>query len=284
MNNKVLISIAIGLLIIIIIVVVMASNKNSSTNVTSTTSEVSNEITSPTEPYRRHYRKEGFFNAANGAYVDEKTGIIRGNNIFSDHMTVAKSPQDLLKEVKNNQYYAETGDLGAVINTDNINKLMANQVEINKINKDNTNGVMSEAELGLIDKKMKGSAGNQLGSMYNRAGAVLTELDVAPGRIIGVVDRDYIPDRDKSHRVYVTKAAVPVQGFDISMDRIPIQMSQGMFKKSSFAANKFSKNQTAKLPSEASMASEELVNYENQDKEGFKKITGGYLTKHNTRY
>lgn len=223
-------------------------------------------------------KTEHFFNAANGAFVDENTKAIRGNNIFANHMMKAATPEEMLNNVRNDAYYAETGDLGATANTTGVNKLMANQVQINNINRKNGNAVMSEAEMRAIDKKIMTSAGNQIGSPFNRAGTIITELDVSPGRIQGLVNQNYISGRDKNHRVSVVKAVVPVKGFDISIDRLPEQMT--MISSANFPANK----KTVRAPGEAAARDSELLNIENQNAEGFKTTTGGYLVKNNTRF
>lgn len=227
-------------------------------------------------------KTEPFYNTANGAFVDENTKAIRGNNIFSNHMMKAATPEEMLDNVRNDAYYAETGDLGAIANTTGVDKLMANQVEINNINRKNGSNIMSESDMRAISKKIMSSAGNQIGSPYNRAGEVLTELDVAPNRVMGIVNENFIGGRQKNYRVSVVKSVVPVKGFDISIDRLPEQMSS--FSSTSFAANKYSKNNNKRLPSEASMKNTELVNYDNKDAEGFKTVSGGYLVKNNTRY
>lgn len=226
-------------------------------------------------------KKEGFFSSSGGSYVDPQTNVIRGNNLFTNHMNTATTPSELIDNVKENQYYAESGDLGATANTTGLNKLMSNQVQINNINKRNDNKVMTESDMRAISKKIMSSAGNERGSAYNRAGTIMTNLDVRPGRIAATINRDYIGGRNKDHTVSVVKAVVPVQGYNISIDRIPEQMTAN--GQLNFMSNKISKNKFARVPSEAAARDSELYR-DTEKEEGFKKTTGGYLIKNNTAF
>lgn len=168
--------------------------------------------------------KEGFafFSSGSGAYVDEKTGAIRGPGVYTNQMVNNKSATDLLDEVKKDQYYAEPGDFGAPYQPTGLDELVKSQNEINRINAKNKGGLYSEDDKRKISELMQKStaANGAYYSLFNRAGSQVTELRYQPNATVGVIDQDFIPERLRDNRVSIVGSAVPIKGFDFHPDRL----------------------------------------------------------------
>lgn len=171
-------------------------------------------------------KKEGFFNAAGGAYVDENTGVIKGNILLSDGQLYGQGQAtSLLNDVRDDQYYAVEGDFGAKKNKNNFNSLMENQLAIQNINNKNDGNVMSQSDMRDINKRILSAANNSKFNLFDRAGDKAIEFSVQPSGTVAVIDGDYLGERDRNNRVVAARRVIPVKAFDMSIDRIPQQMT-----------------------------------------------------------
>lgn len=171
-------------------------------------------------------KKEGFFNAAGGAFLDSNSpGVVKGNLIFSDGMMLKNQYDNFEKDIKNDMYYATQADFGAVKNNKNFNTLMANQNAIQSINNKNNGAVMSQSDMKSINQKILSSANNSKFNLFDRAGDRNVKLHIDPSGTRAVIDADYLGDRDKNYSIDVVRRVIKVPTFDMSIDRIPQQMT-----------------------------------------------------------
>lgn len=170
-------------------------------------------------------KKEGFFNASNGAFVDpNQPGVVIGNRIFSDGLLMPDQYKDFEENVKNDMYYATKADFGAVKNTSGFDKLLENQNAIQAINNKNNGNVMSSSDMRAINQKILSSANNSKFNLFDRAGDRNVKLHIDPTGTKAVIDGDYLGDRDKNYTIDICSRVVKVPTFDMSIDRIPQQM------------------------------------------------------------
>ena len=171
-------------------------------------------------------KKEGFFNAAGGAFLDPNSpGVAKGNIILSDGMMLPDDYKNFESDIKNDMYYATKADFGAVKNNKNFNTLMANQNEIQAINNKNNGAVMSQSDMKSINQKILSAANNSKFNLFDRAGDRNVKLHIDPSGTRAVIDGDYLGDRDKNYTIDVVRRVIKVPTFDMSIDRIPQQMT-----------------------------------------------------------
>lgn len=239
-KKKIIIISAVAVITVIIIVVVVINKKKTSSSNTPDT-------------------KEPFFNAANGAFVDPNTKVIRGNNLFTDQMVFDRDANTLLNDVKNDMYYSDPNqNFGAPLNKNNFNSLYANQLAIQKINNRTENQVMSEEDMKEINKKLLSSSNNSKYNLYDRGAAKNVQLSIEPNGTRAVIDGDYLGARDKNHQISVVKRVIPVHGFDMDIERIPEIMAKHQSAKNKLNKEANKTNLTRK-PAEAAMKTVEQV-------------------------
>lgn len=186
-------------------------------------------------------RREGFFNAAGGAYVDDNTNTIKGNMILTDQMVFGKDANELLDDVRKDHYYAEEGTLGATKNSSGFDRLLSNQLAIQNINNRNNGNVMSQSDMREINKKMISSANNSNFNLFDRSGSKNIRFSVEPSGTRAVIDGDFLGDRDKNHDVTSVRRLIPVKGFNMDIERIPQQM---ILQKRALGTNKDNRRKT----------------------------------------
>ena len=171
--------------------------------------------------------KEGFafYNSGKGAFVADETGAIRGPAVFSNHLAYG-SAEDLAEGVRGDQQYADMHDFGATYQPQGIDSLIKSQNEIRRINEKNDGKVYSQSDLQAISAKMKTSASSNTNALFSRAGAKATNMEIIPGATVGVIDEDFVGERDRSQKVIVGSAAVPVKGYNLDIERLPVMMTQ----------------------------------------------------------
>ena len=191
---------------------------------------------------------EGFayFNTTTGAHVSPETGAIRGPGIITNGMVRNKPSSDLVKAVNESSTYAEEADFGATYQPNGLDKLMKNQLEIQRINERNDGKVYSQADLQAISSKIQTSASSADNSLFSRAGAQTTDMYLLPTATVGVIDQDFIPERDRNNRVVVAGSAVAVPGFQFDVSRLPVELSKGWMKSNSAESPDYKSNSALK--------------------------------------
>lgn len=204
--------------------------------------------------------KEGFYNAAYGSFVDPNSKTIKGPGIFTNGMVFNKPATSLLEDTNNDAYYAEKNqNLGAPKNKNGFNVLLENQKRIQNINEQAAGGVMSREQLREINQKLVGSSNSANNNLYNRSATLKSVLELDPLGKRGVIDGDYIPEREKNWNISVVGDVIPMPSFKLDTNRLDTMMThQKNF--CSYKAN----SSGEKLPAEVAMkalddVSEEVI-------------------------
>lgn len=189
-------------------------------------------------------RTEHFFNSADGAFVDDNSHAIKGRNLQTDQMLFNRGQSKvLLNDVATDKYYAEPGTLGASKNTNSFDSLLERQQRIQKLHAKGDGNVMTQNDMKEINKLMLASGNNANFNLFNRAGSANVKFDLDPSGTRGIIDADYLPDRDRNHTISAVNKVVPIPGFDVSVDTFPTQIAKQMRGKNGInAAGKVRKN------------------------------------------
>ena len=67
--------------------------------------------------------------------------------------------------------------------------------------------------------------------MYTRAGSKPTKMIIEPNGIRGVIDEKYLPDRDKNHKISTVQTVIPIQGYDVNIERLGEYLTDTHFSK-----------------------------------------------------
>lgn len=191
----------------------------------------------PLYGYGPYKRREGFFNAANDAYVSN-SGTLHGTHLFTDQSIHNMTNKEFADAVRADKNYADDDAFGAVPTT-GLDALYKNQLEIQKINSRTGNQVMKESDMKQISKKLMSSSNNSKYNMYDRSGAVNARMRVEPWGTRAVIDGDYRSGRADDHQIASVRRVIPVKAWDMPIDRAPEWMSMmGKLNSASFQANK----------------------------------------------
>lgn len=176
--------------------------------------------------------KEGFayFNTSTGAYVAKETGAVRGPGIITNGMVRNKPSSEIVSSVEKEKEFAEEANFGATYQPNGLDKLVKNQIDIQRINERNDGKIYSQSDLQEISSKIQTSASSADNSLFSRAGAQVTEMLLLPSATVGVIDQDFVPERDRNNRVVVAGSAVPIQGYQFDVARLPVELSKGWMK------------------------------------------------------
>jgi len=182
--------------------------------------------------------KEGFLLTSQDAYVSPVTGAIKGPGIMTDQMT--RMPvDDITKLVNANGFVSDNAISLGVSPGDGFDKAYTNQQQIQNIDDRAVDGYQSVQDLDAISKRIASNTNNSSSNVYTRAGSRPTKLLLAPNEIRGVIDEKYLPDRDKNHQIAVVGTVVPMQGYDVDVEKLGEQLIDTHFSK--FSSNRKTK-------------------------------------------
>ena len=155
-----------------------------------------------------------------GAYIDPATNAMKGPGIMTDGMT-RRSMSDMWDEVDKKGFTSDQPISLGVGPGNGFDKPYSNQLAINDITRgtDGTN-YQSLENLDEISKKIGSNQNNANNNLYTRAGAKPTKMIIEPNGIRGVIDAKYLPDRDKNYQIATVNTVVPVQGYDVNVERL----------------------------------------------------------------
>lgn len=174
--------------------------------------------------------KEGFLLTTQNAYVSPVTGAIKGPGIMTDGMT-RMNLDDVSKRVNSNGFVSD-GAISLGVGTGNgFDKVYDNQLEIQNIDDKNVGGYQSINDLDQISRKIASNSNNANNNIFTRAGSKPTKMIIEPNGIRGVIDEKYLPDRDKNHQIATVQTVVPVQGYDVNIERIGEYLTDTHFSK-----------------------------------------------------
>lgn len=174
--------------------------------------------------------KEGFLLTSQNAYVSPVTGAIKGPGIMTDGMT-RMNLDDVSKRVNANGFVSD-GAISLGVGTGNgFDKVYDNQLEIQSIDDKNVGGYQSIDDLDQISRKIASNSNNANNNIFTRAGSKPTKMIIEPNGIRGVIDEKYLPDRDKNHQIATVQTVVPVQGYDVNIERLGEYLTDTHFSK-----------------------------------------------------
>ena len=203
--------------VIILIIIIILLTKLSSTKENDTSNDESNN-------------KEGFLLTSQNAYVSPVTGAIKGPGIMTNGMT-RMNLDDISKRVNANGFVSD-GAISLGVGVGNgFDKLYDNQLEIQQIDNKNVGGYQSIDDLDQISRKIASNNNNANNNIFTRAGSKPTKMVIEPNGIRGVIDEKYLPDRDKNHQIATVQTVVPIQGYDINIERIGEYLTDTHFSK-----------------------------------------------------
>ena len=231
MTSNITICSAIVLLVIIVLIVLIIcpfvkrdSNKTNDQNQNNQNNQ-SEEITDTSTN-----NKEGFLLTSQNAYISPVTGAIKGPGIMTDGMT-RSNMSNIVDSVAKTGFGSDDSISIGVGPGNGFDQAYENQLDIQKIDDRNVGGYQSIDDLDQISRKIASGSNNANNNMYTRAGSKPVKLVIEPNSIRGVIDEKYLPDRDKNYQIATVQAAVPVQGYDINVERIPEYLSNTHFSK-----------------------------------------------------
>ena len=168
----------------------------------------------------KNEEKEGFLLTSQGAYVDPTTNAMKGPGIMTNGMT-RRAMSDMWEEVKNGGFTSDKPISLGVGKGNGFDKPYENQLAIEDITRgsDGTN-YQSLENLDEISKKIGSNQNNANNNLYTRAGSKPTKMIIEPNGIRGVIDAKYLPDRDKNYQIATVNTVVPVQGYDVNIERL----------------------------------------------------------------
>lgn len=180
--------------------------------------------------YPCNENKEGFFVTSQNAYVSPVTGAIKGPGIMTDGMT-RTNLASLTKQVGETGFAADDSrSLGVSVGS-GFDQVYNNQLDIQRIDDKSIGGYQSMADLDTISRKIASSSNNATNNMYTRAGSRPTKMILEPNSIRGIIDEKYLPARDKNYQIATVSTVVPVQGYDINIERIGENLIDTHFSK-----------------------------------------------------
>lgn len=189
-------------------IVYLKSNKSSK----------SSSSSKPSESFSN--KKEGFLLTSQNAFIDGTTGAMKGPGIMTDGMT-RRSLQDMWGEVEQTGFTSDKTISLGVGPGNGFDDPYKNHLDIASITSQNTEGnYQSNENLDAVSRKIASNQSNSANNLYTRAGSKPTKMIIEPNGIRGVIDAKYLPDRDKNYQIATVNCAVPVQGYDVNIERI----------------------------------------------------------------
>jgi len=175
-------------------------------------------------------KKEGFLLTSQNAYVDPVTSAIKGPGIMTNGFT--RMPiDDITKRVNSNGFVSDNAISLGVGSGNGFDDAYDKQLDIQTIDDRNVGGYQSIDDLDQISRKIATSNNNSVNNMYTRAGSKPTKLIIEPNGIRGVIDEKYLPERDKNHQIATVQTVVPIQGYDVNIERLGEYLTDTHFSK-----------------------------------------------------
>lgn len=228
-NNYLIIAIAgiaVTVFIIALIVIFMRNKPNSSTP--AKTSE--SYIVTPQRPYR-----ESFIHTTQPVKISPTTGAIIGNGIMTDQMT--RAPLSELTNQVNTNGLVSDGAISIGVGTGaGFDQVYQNHLDIQSIDDKAVGGYQQREDLSAISHKIGSSSNNANFNLFTRAGTTPTKLVLAPNEVRCIVDEKYIPERDKNRQISTVGTVIPMQGYDLNIERMGEDLLDTHF--STYSSNK----------------------------------------------
>jgi hypothetical protein len=193
---------------------------------------------------RKKNSREGFVIAPQGAMNDPTTGAIKGPGIMTNGMS-NKPWAEMAKEVAETGSTSDGNHVLGVSMGNQFDELYRNHTDIQDIDNRSAQGMQSIEDLTEISKKIASSANNANHNMFSRGGSHPTKLLLAPTEIRGVIDEEFLPERDKNRQIATVQSIIHIPGFNVNTERLGQNLSQAHF--SNISRNK----STVRIPTKA---------------------------------
>ena len=182
--------------------------------------------------------KESFILTSQTAHVSPITGAIKGPGIMTDGMT-RMDINDIAKRVNSNGFVSD-GAISLGVGVGNgFDGAYNAHLDIQAIDNKAVQGYQTVSDLDTISRKINTNSNVAVNNLFTRAGSKPTKLSIAPNEIRAVIDEKYLPERDKNHKIVTVGTVVPVQGYDVNVERLGEHLLDTHF-------SKISRNKAAK--------------------------------------
>lgn len=190
------------------------------------------------EKFQPRKNKEGFLLTTQPARISEVTGAITGQGIMTDQM-VRTPMAEITKQVNSNGLVHDGGISIGVNVGEGFDKVYQNQLDIQAVDDKAEGGYQQREDLTEISKKIGTSTNNASFNLYSRGGSAPTKLLLAPNEVRCVIDESYLPERDKNRQIATVGTVIPMQGYDINIERLDQDIIGTHFAQ--FSPNKLTK-------------------------------------------
>lgn len=185
-------------------------------------------------------QKEGFFTTPNGAIVD---GGIHGYNMITNQM-INKPIDQVIQDIKDHGRVTDDGGAVSigVSEGNGFEGAWSCQREVQSLDAQSASGYHQPQVLDKMSKKISQVGNNADMCIISRAGYKPTKLILMPNANISVMEEKYYPERKKNHQLIVANSVTPVQGFDLNIERIGLELNS--YHNSSISHH----NRTSRIP------------------------------------
>jgi hypothetical protein len=202
--------------------------------------------------------KEEFLITPQGAKIDATTGALKGVGMITDGMLHNTSWNDIEKNVNTlGVAYDGRNTLGVGITDNKLDVMYKNHQDILDLDKQAEHGVRSREEINEISKRLVSGANNANNNLYTRGGLYPTKMYIAHNEIRGVINEEFLPERDKKRTLEVVNDIIHIPGFDIRPERIGVDLDDTHF--SSVIRNKDGRKRLASAAGALSITSSKDV-------------------------
>lgn len=179
--------------------------------------------------------KENFVLSTQPVKISPVTGAIVGSGIMTNQMT--RMPlSELTNQVNTNGYVTDGAISIGVAVGEGFDKVYQNQLDIQTIDDKAVGGYQQREDLTSISHKIGSNNNNANFNLFSRGGSTPTKLLLAPNEVRCVVDEKYIPERDKNHQIATVGTVIPMQGYDVNVERMGEMLLDTHF--STYSSNK----------------------------------------------
>ncbi|MDR2415083.1 MAG: hypothetical protein LBD75_00235 [Candidatus Peribacteria bacterium] len=164
--------------------------------------------------------KEDFLLTTQKAYIDDTTGVLKGQGIITDGM-LGKPWADIEGSVRDSGFVLDGHRaFGVTVTEDSLDKMYAKHLELNDMDKKAEFGMRTPEEHSEISKLLTTNANNANNNLYSRGGNFPMKMVLCPNEVRGVIEEEYLPERDKVHKLSVVSAVIPQQGYNLDITRL----------------------------------------------------------------
>ncbi|MDR2416306.1 MAG: hypothetical protein LBD75_07070 [Candidatus Peribacteria bacterium] len=164
--------------------------------------------------------KEDFLLTSQKAYIDDTTGVLKGQGIITDGM-LGKPWANIEGAVRDTGFVLDgQRAFGVTVTEDGLDKMYEKHMAIHDVDKKAEYGMRTAEEQSEISKNLTTNANNANNNLFSRGGNSPIKMVLCPNEVRGVIEEEYLPERDKSRKLSVVSAVIPQQGFDIDIGRL----------------------------------------------------------------